>query len=98
MPAPVRSLVSSRVHGDADASETASRPERAAAERRETLLRETLADFDARGVGPRMADNLPREARHERLRPVDSGILLYAIRASPEDAGKRCRHFPTKGS
>lgn len=65
MPVLVRGLVNSRVHGDADARETASRPEGAAAERWETLLRETFADFDARGVGPRMADDLSREALHE---------------------------------
>ena len=35
-------------------------------ERRRRLLDEVLADFDARGVGLRMADNLPREALYNR--------------------------------
>ena len=35
-------------------------------ERRCRLLNEVLADFDARGVGLRMADNLPREALYDR--------------------------------
>ena len=33
---------------------------------RRRLLKEVLADFDARGVGLRMADNLPREALYDR--------------------------------
>ena len=37
-----------------------------ARERRRRLLNEVLADFDARGVGLRMADNLPREALYDR--------------------------------
>ena len=35
-------------------------------ERRGRLLREVLADFDARGVGLRMADNLTREELYDR--------------------------------
>ncbi|MDE2805339.1 MAG: hypothetical protein OXN18_09375 [Gemmatimonadota bacterium] len=37
-----------------------------ALERRRRLFDEVFADFDARGVGLRMADNLPREAVHDR--------------------------------
>ena len=37
-----------------------------AQERRSRLLNEVLADFEARGVGLSMADNLPREALYER--------------------------------
>ncbi len=37
-----------------------------ALERRRRLFAEVFADFDARGVGLRMADNLPRAALHER--------------------------------
>lgn len=37
-----------------------------ALERRRRLLDEIFADFDARGVGLRMADNLPRAALHDR--------------------------------
>ena len=35
-------------------------------ERRRRLLNEVFADFDARGVGLRMADNLSREALYDR--------------------------------
>ena len=34
--------------------------------RRRRLLNEVFADFDARGVGLRMADNLPRSALYDR--------------------------------
>ncbi len=34
--------------------------------RRRRLLQELFADFDARGVGLRMADNLPRSALYDR--------------------------------
>lgn len=37
-------------------------------ERRRRLLEEVVADFDARGVGLRMADNLSREELYERGR------------------------------
>lgn len=43
-----------------------SRPLESALERRRRLFDEIFADFDARGVGLRMADNLPRAALHER--------------------------------
>ena len=39
-----------------------SQPVESALERRRRLFDEVFADFDARGVGLRMADNLPREA------------------------------------
>ena len=48
----------------------------AEAERRGRLLKEVIADFDARGVGLRMADNLSREQMYAR----DAG------RAETEDA------------
>ena len=35
-------------------------------ERRRRLLEEVFADFDGRGVGLRMADNLPRSALYDR--------------------------------
>ena len=34
--------------------------------RRRRLLSEVFAEFDARGIGLRMADNLPREALYDR--------------------------------
>lgn len=37
-----------------------------AEERRSRSLSEVLADFDARGIGLNMADNLPREALYDR--------------------------------
>ena len=37
-----------------------------AEERRSRSLKEVLADFDARGVGLNMADNLPRDALYDR--------------------------------
>ena len=53
----LRSLVGERVEGERTGTQ---------AERRRRLLNEVLADFDARGVGLRMADNLPREALYDR--------------------------------
>ena len=41
-------------------------PLESALERRRRLFEEVFADFDARGVGLRMADNLPRAALHDR--------------------------------
>ena len=43
-----------------------SQPLESALERRRRLFDEVFADFDARGVGLRMADNLPRAALHDR--------------------------------
>lgn len=43
-----------------------SQPLESALERRRRLFAEVFADFDARGVGLRMADNLPRAALHDR--------------------------------
>ncbi|MDD9987789.1 MAG: hypothetical protein OXQ31_16060 [Spirochaetaceae bacterium] len=37
-----------------------------AQERRRRLLSEIFADFDARGIGLRMEDNLPKEALFDR--------------------------------
>ena len=46
-------------------------------ERRRRLLNDVLADFDSRGVGLRMADNLTRDALYDRsAQPVDAGIAL----------------------
>ena len=35
-------------------------------QRRRRLLSEVVADFDARGVGLRMSENLPREQLYDR--------------------------------
>ena len=42
-----------------------SRPLESALDRRRRLFDEVFADFDARGVGLRMRDNLPREALYD---------------------------------
>ncbi|MXW17751.1 MAG: hypothetical protein F4123_11115 [Gemmatimonadetes bacterium] len=43
-----------------------SPPLESALECRRRLFDEVFADFDARGVGLRMADNLPRAALHDQ--------------------------------
>lgn len=43
-----------------------SQPLESALERRRRLFDEVFADFDARGVGLRMTDNLSREPLHDR--------------------------------
>ena len=57
-----------------------SAPLESALERRRRLFDEVFADFDARGVGLRMADNLPRAALHDR-----SEIASETDRASRPD-------------
>lgn len=49
-----------------------------ALERRRRLFDKVFADFDARGIGLRMADNLPREALYDRS----------AIRSDAESASR----------
>ena len=51
-----------------DRREARTEPQRheSALERRRRLFDEVFADFDARGVGLHMADNLPRAALHDR--------------------------------
>lgn len=54
-------------------------------ERRRRLLAEVTADFDARGVGLRMADNLPREELYDRGRArVEAAEAARKDRGSPE--------------
>ena len=57
----LRSLAS-RDRGD----KTESRRVETADERRRRLLDDVLADFDARGVGLQMADNLSRDVLYDR--------------------------------
>ena len=54
----LRSLATNQ-GGDVGKSETGL-------ERRRRLLRDVFADFDGRGVGLRMTDNLPRSALYDR--------------------------------
>ena len=44
-------------------------PEETECEHRRKSLNEVFSDFDARGVGLRMADNLPRDALYDRDAP-----------------------------
>ena len=44
-----------------------TQPVESALERRRRMFDEVFADFDARGVGLRTADNLPREVLYDRL-------------------------------
>ena len=66
MSALVRGSLKSLVQSDAGGSDGGGRAEETELERRRRLLNEAFADFDARGVGLRMADNLPREALYDR--------------------------------
>lgn len=45
------------------------RPEETECEHRRKSLNEVFSDFDARGVGLHMADNLPRDALYDRDAP-----------------------------
>ena len=65
----VRGYLRSFVRESADRSEDGGGPEETECERRSKLLSEVFADFDARGVGLRVADNLPREAPYDRDAP-----------------------------
>ena len=62
----VRDYLRSLVDGQNEGRTADARRVETARERRRRLLNEVLADFDARGVGLRMADNLPREALYDR--------------------------------
>ena len=57
-----------------------ARPIESPLERRRRLFDEVFADFDARGVGLRMAANLPREALYDR-----SALRSEADPDSPPD-------------
>jgi hypothetical protein len=61
-----------------------ARPLESPLERRRRLFDEVFADFDARGVGLRRADNLSREALHDR-----SALRSEADPASPPDIESR---------
>ena len=62
----VRSYLRSLAAEPADATGTGGRESETGHGSRRRLLRVVYADFDARGVGLRMADNLPRSALHDR--------------------------------
>ena len=62
----VRGYLKTLVREQADETEANEQGAETESERRRRLLNEVLADFDARGVGLRMAENLPREALYDR--------------------------------
>ena len=65
-PRPLRELLRRLSPGDRQRETQEPQSLESALERRRRLFDEVFADFDARGVGLRMADNLPRTALHER--------------------------------
>ena len=62
----VRRYLSAIGQGQATGLEDGGHGAETEAERRRRLLTAAFADIDARGGGLRMADNLPREALHDR--------------------------------
>ena len=66
----VRGYLKTLVREQADGTEANEHGVETESERCRRLLNEMLADFDARGVGLSMAENLPREALydHDALR------------------------------
>ena len=74
----VREFLRRLAPGDRRRERLESQPLESALERRRRLFDEVFADFDARGIGLRMADNLPREAIYDRS----------AIRSETEPASR----------
>lgn len=63
-------------------------------ERRRRLLEEIVADFDARGVGLRMPDNLPREELYDRGRArAEAAEAAGKHRGSPEPGGSGMKNI-----
>ncbi len=62
----VRDYLKTLVREQADGPRANEQGVETESERRRRLLNEVFADFDARGVGLRMVDNLPREALYDR--------------------------------
>ncbi|MDE2873818.1 MAG: hypothetical protein OXU69_16055 [Gemmatimonadota bacterium] len=62
----VREFLRRLAPGDRRQGRLESPPLESALERRRRLFEEVFTDFDARGVGLHMADNLPRAALHDR--------------------------------
>ena len=62
----VRGYLRTLVTEPVDVTKTSGQDSETESERRRRLLNEVISDFDARGVGLRMADNLPREALYDR--------------------------------
>ena len=64
----VRDYLKSLVEEDTGGTASGSRDAVNEAERRRELMRQVFQDFDARGVGLRMSDNLTREELYDRDR------------------------------
>ena len=62
----VRGYLRTLVTEPVDVTKTSGQDSETESERRRRLLNEVISDFDARGVGLRMADNIPREALYDR--------------------------------
>lgn len=65
-PEPMGGYPHSFVQGNRDESKCDGLAEGAVAERRRSLLNKMFADFDARGVGLKMTENLPRDDLYQR--------------------------------
>ena len=64
----VRGYLNSLARQSTDGTGSDGKSGEAECERQRKLLNEVFADFDARGVGLSMADNLPRDALYDRNR------------------------------
>ena len=62
----VRGCLMRLASGHAEASEPASSPPETERERRSRLLHEVIGEITSNGGGLRTADNLPRDALHDR--------------------------------
>lgn len=67
-PEPMGGYPNSFVQGNRDESKCDGLAGKAAAEHRSSLLSKIFADFDARGVGLKMSDNLSRDDLYQRGR------------------------------
>ena len=78
MSALVRSYLRSLVSDSASQTASYLTNGETAVELRRRLLRELFADFDARGVGLHMSDNLPREELYDRDRARSEAESAHA--------------------
>ena len=77
----VRGYLGSLVAARDGRRETGAEPGETSYQRRCRQLREVFADFDAKGVGLRMSENLPREALYDRV-AIRSGAAAERSRSS----------------
>ncbi len=69
LPALVRGYLSELARRDPDDGGEETGARLSECDRRRDMLNHVLADFDARGVGLHMSDNLPRDALYDRNAP-----------------------------